>query len=181
MSSRAFCGQYVHRTLRRHNRCRLQNQDDTVRRKENQTSNLGHSGAGEVCLDGHCWSFILRFSFLISYTFILFDVGFCRFRTLTSYYYRGAHGIIVVYDITKMESFRNVELWFQEIDKNAGVYTRKILVGNKVDLEEERAVPYRDAKEFADNFGVTLIEASAKEAKNVDECFMRMAAEIMET
>ena len=87
----------------------------------------------------------------------------------------------MVYDITKMESFRNVELWFQEIDKNAGVYTRKILVGNKVDLEEERAVPYRDAKEFADNFGVTLIEASAKEAKNVDECFMRMAAEIMET
>ena len=63
-----------------------------------------------------------------------------RFRTITSSYYRGAHGIIIVYDITDMESFNNVKQWLSEIDKYANDSVRKLLVGNKCDLAESRVV-----------------------------------------
>ncbi|ONM17715.1 Ras-related protein RABD1 [Zea mays] len=63
-----------------------------------------------------------------------------RFRTITSSYYRGAHGIINVYDITDMESFNNVKQWLDEIDRYANDSVRRLLVGNKCDLAENRAV-----------------------------------------
>ncbi|EAY94265.1 hypothetical protein OsI_16035 [Oryza sativa Indica Group] len=63
-----------------------------------------------------------------------------RFRTITSSYYRGAHGITIVYDITDMESFNNVKEWMSEIDKYANDIVCKLLVGNKCDLAESRVV-----------------------------------------
>jgi len=106
-----------------------------------------------------------------------------RFRTITSSYYRGAHGIIVVYDISDSVSFNNVKQWLQEIDRYACESVTKLLVGNKSDLDAEgkRAVPFETAKDFADNLGLTLIETSAKDATNVEKCFMKMASEIQKT
>ena len=101
-----------------------------------------------------------------------------RFRTITSSYYRGAHGIIVVYDVTDAESFNNVKQWLNEIDRYANENVNKLLVGNKSDLTAKRAVDYETAKAFADEIGIPFLETSAKNATNVEQAFMTMAAEI---
>lgn len=69
-----------------------------------------------------------------------------RFRTITSSYYRGAHGIIVVYDCTDQESFNNVKQWFEEINRYACERVNKLLVGNKIDMVEKKVVDYNTAK-----------------------------------
>lgn len=101
-----------------------------------------------------------------------------RFRTITSSYYRGAHGIIVAYDVTDQESFNNVKQWLQEIDRYACENVNKLLVGNKSDLTTKKVVDYTTAKEFADQLGIPFLETSAKNATNVEQAFMTMAAEI---
>ncbi len=101
-----------------------------------------------------------------------------RFRTITSTYYRGAHGIIVVYDITVLDSFNNVKVWLTEIDRYASDNVCKLLVGNKCDLADRRHVEYDVAKTFADRLSMPFIETSAKTATNVEKAFMAMAAEI---
>ncbi|CAH9086585.1 unnamed protein product [Cuscuta europaea] len=101
-----------------------------------------------------------------------------RFRTITSSYYRGAHGIIVVYDVTDMESFNNVKQWLSEIDRYASDNVNKLLVGNKSDLTAQKAVSYEVAKAFADEIGIPLLETSAKNAQNVEQAFMEMTASI---
>jgi Ras-related protein Rab-1A len=99
-----------------------------------------------------------------------------RFRTITSSYYRGAHGIIIVYDITDRESFDNVKQWLNEIDKYACENVNKLLVGNKNDLEAKRQVDYEEAKAFADERGIPFLETSAKNSTNVTEAFETMAS-----
>mmetsp|Transcript_15917 Transcript_15917/g.21929 ORF Transcript_15917/g.21929 Transcript_15917/m.21929 type:complete len:202 (-) Transcript_15917:2241-2846(-) len=101
-----------------------------------------------------------------------------RFRTITSSYYRGAQGIIVVYDTTDLESFNNVKQWLHEIDRYASENVNKLLVGNKSDLTTKRAVSYDQAKEFADSLGIEFIETSAKSSTNVEKAFMMMASQI---
>eukprot|EP01070_Trichotokara_eunicae_P007796 Trichotokara_eunicae@DN5545_c0_g1_i3.p1 len=101
-----------------------------------------------------------------------------RFRTITSSYYRGAHGIIVVYDVTDRESFKNVKAWMTEIDKYAVPGVNKLLVGNKSDLTQKKVVHSDEGKELADQLGIRFIETSARNAHNVDEAFELMATEI---
>jgi len=101
-----------------------------------------------------------------------------RFRTITSSYYRGAHGIIVVYDVTDQESFNNVKTWLNEIDRYASENVNKLLVGNKCDLTAKKVVDYQTAKAFADELGIPFLETSAKNATNVEQAFMTMAQEI---
>jgi len=101
-----------------------------------------------------------------------------RFRTITSSYYRGAHGIIVVYDVTDMESFNNVKQWLPEIERYACEGVNKLLVGNKCDLVQKKVVDYDMAKAFADSLDIPFLETSAKNATNVEKAFLTMAAEI---
>ena len=101
-----------------------------------------------------------------------------RFRTITSSYYRGAHGIIVVYDVTDQETFNNVKQWLQEIDRFASEGVHKLLVGNKSDLETKKVVDAKTAGEFATQLGIPFLETSAKNATNVEQAFLTMAKQI---
>ncbi|KAH0666098.1 hypothetical protein KY285_027304 [Solanum tuberosum] len=98
-----------------------------------------------------------------------------RFRTITSSYYGGAHGIIVVYDVTDQESFNNVKQWLSEIDRYASDSVNKLLVGNKCDLTAQKVVSTETAQAFADEIGIPFMETSAT---NVEQAFMAMAASI---
>ena len=102
-----------------------------------------------------------------------------RFKNITASYYRGAHGIFVVYDISDMESFKNINNWLIEIEKNANKNVYKILVGNKCDLEDKRTVSYQQGKELAETYGMQFIETSAKSNTNVDEAFHLLGREVM--
>ncbi|XP_051524156.1 ras-related protein Rab-35-like [Myxocyprinus asiaticus] len=93
-----------------------------------------------------------------------------RFRTITSTYYRGTHGVIVVYDVTSAESFVNVKRWLHEINQNCDDVCR-ILVGNKNDDPGSKVVETNDAQKFAEQMGIRLFETSAKENVNVEDMF----------
>ncbi|KAH3761536.1 Rab GTPase [Pelomyxa schiedti] len=103
-----------------------------------------------------------------------------RFRTITSSYYRGAQGIILVFDCTDMETYTNVKQWLGEIERYACENVNKLLVANKTDLADRRVVQTSMAKEFADSMDIPFIEASAKANINVEEVFMQMARSIKE-
>jgi len=104
-----------------------------------------------------------------------------RFRTITSAYYRGADGIIMVYDVTSQESFEHVEEWLSEVDRYANENTAKLLVGNKADLVDDKEVSEDVARRFADKLGIQLIETSAKTATNVESAFLTMAKELIKS
>ncbi|XP_045171332.2 uncharacterized protein LOC123533652 [Mercenaria mercenaria] len=101
-----------------------------------------------------------------------------RFKTITSTFYRGAHGVILVFDLSDMESFQNLRGWFKEIDKYGGHHVAKLLVGNKSDMKAKRVVTYEMAQEFAGQMGIPYLETSAKTAANVEQAFMTMTAEM---
>lgn len=103
-----------------------------------------------------------------------------RFRTITSTYYRGTHGVIVVYDVTSGDSFANVKRWLHEIEQNCEVVNR-ILVGNKNDCPERKVVLTEDAQRFADQMRIQLFETSAKENINVEEMFMAITCQVLRT
>jgi len=103
-----------------------------------------------------------------------------RFRTITAAYYRGAHGIVVVYDVTDSESFENVRMWLKEIERYAADYVEKLLIGNKSDLVSKKVVEYSIAKELADSLNVPFLETSAKDSTNVDEMFYTMTRQIQQ-
>ena len=102
-----------------------------------------------------------------------------RFRNIVSSYYKGAHGIMMVYDITDLETFENLNSWLMEIEKNASKNVYKILVGNKCDMEKDRKVTFEQGKEFASQYGMKFFETSAKESTNVQEAFVAMTKEII--
>ena len=99
-----------------------------------------------------------------------------RFRTIVSAYYRGAHGIMIVFDITDKDSYNNVNMWRNEIQKYAVPNIKTILIGNKADVESKRQVDYSEAKEYADSMNMTYFETSAKTALNVEKSFFELAS-----
>lgn len=100
------------------------------------------------------------------------------FRSITRSYYRGAVGAIIVFDITKRESFEHIQEWINDIYKYSGTQTTSILVGNKNDLEDQRMVTKDEAHILAKENGLIYIETSAKNANNVKDIFISTANEI---
>ena len=103
-----------------------------------------------------------------------------RFRTITSAYYRGADGIVMVYDVTNLESFNHVNEWLNEVSRYAAEGTCKLLVGNKCDKVAERVVSTDRGKEMAATLGIAFMETSAKEATNVEQAFLAMTEDLVQ-
>ncbi|KAM4581520.1 ras-related protein Rab-25b isoform 1-T1 [Odontesthes bonariensis] len=104
--------------------------------------------------------------------------GLERYRAITSAYYRGAVGALLVYDITKHLTYESVERWLKELYDHADPHIVVMLVGNKTDLESERSVPIEEAKDFAEKKGLLFLETSALESTNVEAAFNSVLAEI---
>ncbi|EGB08641.1 hypothetical protein AURANDRAFT_6651, partial [Aureococcus anophagefferens] len=110
-----------------------------------------------------------------------------RFRTITVSYFKGAHGIVLVYDVTERDSFENIQHWVHQIRENADERVRLILVGNKCDRRSERVVSTSEGEALAKQrgpprprrrtYGVAFFETSAKENCAVDECYTAIARE----
>ena len=104
-----------------------------------------------------------------------------RFRAITKNYYKGANGIILIYDITNVQTFENVKNWITQIKDEANPNVIIYLAGNKIDLPEElRVVSTDEGQKMADEFKLLFKEASAKEAINVNEIFQELVEKIDE-
>jgi Ras-related protein Rab-1A len=103
-----------------------------------------------------------------------------RFKTITTSYYRGSHGIVIVYDITDKESFLNVRNWLAEVHKYASDNVKILLVGNKCDLEKDRQVSIQEGQELANKLNIPFIEASAKDSTNVQQLFVKLTTILKE-
>mmetsp|Transcript_57195 Transcript_57195/g.117063 ORF Transcript_57195/g.117063 Transcript_57195/m.117063 type:complete len:215 (-) Transcript_57195:253-897(-) len=101
-----------------------------------------------------------------------------RYRAITSAYYRGAVGALLVYDIAKHLTFENVDRWLKELRDHADQHIVIMLVGNKSDLRHLRAVPTEDAKGYAETRKLSFIETSALDSTNVDQAFQTILTEI---
>ena len=103
-----------------------------------------------------------------------------RFRNVISSYFRGAHGILLIYDVTNRDSFKNLESWLIEIEQNSSENVLKVLIGNKNDLVDDKEIKTEEGQAFANRNGMQFIETSAKENTNVTEAFECLAKLMME-
>ena len=97
--------------------------------------------------------------------------GHERFRTITTSYYRGAHGIATVFDLSERESFEHVEKWLEEINKYAKENVMRFLIGNKSDLVDKRQVTYEEVRALANRLNIYYVETSAKNNINISDFF----------
>ncbi|GLV35195.1 Rab30 [Carabus blaptoides fortunei] len=102
-----------------------------------------------------------------------------RFRSITQSYYRSAHALILVYDISCQPTFDCLPDWLREIEEYASNKVLRILVGNKID-REDREIPTHVGENFAVTHNMYFLETSAKEAENVERLFMQIAEDLME-
>lgn len=101
-----------------------------------------------------------------------------RFRTITTAYYRGAMGIMLVYDITNEKSFDNIRNWIRNIEEHASRDVEKMILGNKCDMNEKRQVSKEKGEQLAIEHGIKFMETSAKASINVEEAFFTLARDI---
>lgn len=101
-----------------------------------------------------------------------------RFRTITTAYYRGAMGIMLVYDITNQKSFENIKNWIRNIEEHASADVEKMVLGNKCDMNDKRVVSKESGETLAVEYGIKFMETSAKASINVDEAFFNIARDI---
>ncbi|XP_076868673.1 ras-related protein Rab-25b [Brachyhypopomus gauderio] len=104
--------------------------------------------------------------------------GLERYRAITSAYYRGAVGALLVYDISKQLTYESAERWLKELYDHADPHIVVMLVGNKSDLASVRAVSTTDARDFAEKHGLLFMETSALESTNVETAFNNVLVEI---
>ena len=102
------------------------------------------------------------------------------FQAITRTYYKGAIGALLVYDITRKETFEHIRKWYDEVKLNGSKDICCILIGNKKDLEEQRQVKYEEGKRLAEENNLLFLETSAKTAENVQEAFTISAERILD-
>jgi len=156
---------------------------------------IGDSGVGKSCLllrfsdDSFTPSFITTIGIDFKIRTIELDgkriklqiwdtAGQERFRTITTAYYRGAMGILLVYDVTDQKSFDNIRNWIRNIDQHASEGVNKILIGNKCDMVDRRVVEPEKGAELAKEYGIKFLETSAKTSVNVEQAFIELARDI---
>jgi len=156
---------------------------------------IGDSGVGKSCLllrfseDSFTPSFITTIGIDFKIRTVEIDgkkiklqiwdtAGQERFRTITTAYYRGAMGILLVYDVTDEKSFLSIRNWISNIEQFAQEGVNKILVGNKSDMSSKRVIDFATGKALADEYGIRFLETSAKNSTNVDEAFISLARDI---
>lgn len=103
-----------------------------------------------------------------------------RFRTITSTYYRGTHGVVVVYDVTNASTFKSIQRWLLEIDQYCSSVSR-ILVGNKNDDAIKKVVSTDEGRNLAHSYGIDLVETSAKDDINVEDVFLKITRSMLNT
>lgn len=103
-----------------------------------------------------------------------------RFRTITTAYYRGAMGIVVIYDVTDSRTFESIENWYTTVKEHANEDAQMFLVGNKCDDDANRQVLTQEGEELATKLNIPFLEASAKSCTNVDAIFYALAGQILE-
>jgi len=103
-----------------------------------------------------------------------------RFKTITSAYYRGADGIIIVYDITDRNSFAHIKDWLDDVNKYTDDNPLKIIVGNKIDLIKDKQINNNDMKTMTAQTGIEIIECSAKDSIKINELMEIMTKKLIE-
>lgn len=152
---------------------------------------LGDSSVGKTCLllryceekyaDSHLATIGIDYRFkTLDYNGLkvrlqIWDTaGQDKFRAITQSYYKGAHGILLLYDVTNYTSFLNVKLWINQIKENTSKDIVLFIIGNKVDLKDKREVDEKEAKDFASSNNIEYYETSAKSNINVNEVFYNL-------
>ncbi|CAJ1961377.1 unnamed protein product [Cylindrotheca closterium] len=156
---------------------------------------IGDSGVGKTCLllryanDSFSPTFITTIGIDFKIKNIDIDgtkiklqiwdtAGQERFRTITTSYFRGAQGILLVYDVTDRRSFESIRNWISQIQQHADVHVNKILVGNKCDMLDEKVVSTEEGEKLAKEFGIQFFECSAKNDINVDSSFVNIGRSV---
>lgn len=156
---------------------------------------IGDSGVGKTCLllryanDSFSPTFITTIGIDFKIKNIEIDnkrvklqiwdtAGQERFRTITTSYFRGAQGIVLVYDVTDRRSFESIRNWISQIQQHADVHVNKILVGNKCDMLDEKVVSTEEGKKLAEEFNMEFWETSAKNDVNVEQSFHSIAKSV---
>ena len=117
------------------------------------------------------------------YKLLIWDTaGQERFRTITTSYFRGCQGILLVYDITVKKTFENVSNWMDQINTvNDGQHVCKILIGNKCDMEEQRIVTKKEGEDLAKEYDIPFMETSARDNINVQDAFLNITKDVVKT
>ena len=156
---------------------------------------IGDSGVGKTCLllryanDSFSPTFITTIGIDFKIKNIDIDgkrvklqiwdtAGQERFRTITTSYFRGAQGILLLYDVTDRRSFESIRNWVSQIQQHADVNVNKILVGNKCDMLDEKVVSTEEGQKLAREFGMDFFECSAKNNINVEPAFVGLGRAI---
>jgi len=156
---------------------------------------IGDSGVGKTCLllryanDSFSPTFITTIGIDFKIKNVEIDgkriklqiwdtAGQERFRTITTSYFRGAQGILLVYDVTDRRSFESIRNWISQIQQHADVHVNKILCGNKCDMTDEKVVSTEEGQKLAKEFGIEFWEASAKNDVNVEASFISIARNV---